>query len=141
MKTTVTSVRCRFSEPTSELCGAQGDWVKIQTPILTILMKIRSCDAVIYNKYISLVLTLVLGSQFPKPLEFLEQYKQWEHLLPKYLVSCLQCLKLLQSHKGEMGVLLFTTSLFPPRLGVNDVPFGNHVRMRLLARLELSVLP
>ena len=50
-----------------------------------------------------------------KTLEFPEQSEQWEYLL-SYLVSFSQIQKPLQSHKGEICVLLFITSPFSPQL-------------------------
>ena len=59
---------------------------------------------------------------------------------------------MLQSHEGEMGILLFITSLFPPKLlYVNEMTFRKHPRMggggglvarginHVIRRLELSV--
>ena len=54
----------------------------------------------------------VPGSQLSNP-KFPEQ---WVHLLLLYIVSCPQFLKMLQSHKGRMGVLLFIINPFSPHL-------------------------
>lgn len=54
----------------------------------------------------------VLGLQVPKHLEFPEPEEQWEHFLLQSLASCPQFVKMLQNHKGKMGVLLFITSPF-----------------------------
>lgn len=82
-----------------------------------------------------------------KPLEFSKREDQWPYLLSYYLVFCSQFLKLPQSYKNEMGVLLFITSLFQWQVYVNEVTFGNPLRMRarlpgeptLIWRLEFSV--
>ena len=69
----------------------------------------------------------VPGSQFPIPSEFPDQ---WEHLFLYYMVSCLQFLKLLQNHKGEMSVLLFKLAPFTTTgFYVNEVIFGEHLGM------------
>ena len=69
----------------------------------------------IYKKYVYLVTQMIKifliyiwssatvpGSQLSNP-KFPEQ---WVHLLLLYLVSCPQFLKMIQSHKGEMSVVL-----------------------------------
>ena len=66
------------------------------------------------TKYIFLVfLVFVHGSWLTAPqtlgISWLIR-AMWSPFI-KYLVSCVHVLKLLQSHKSEMGVLLFITSL------------------------------
>ena len=66
-----------------------------------------------------IVFVHVPGSQLPKSLECPERKEQWEYISLSYLVSCLQFLKMLQSHKGGTGILLVTT--FPSQLvSVNE---------------------
>lgn len=48
-------------------------------------------------------LSMVPGSQLPKPLEFPEPYMQWEYLLLQYCPLSSDP-DIAQSHKGEMGI-------------------------------------
>ena len=79
-------------------------------------------------------LSTVPGSQLPKPVEFPELEEQWEHLL-LYLVSCVQSLKPLQSHKGEIHTHTHTHTHTHKRLFyhnwvyVNEATSGKHLRM------------
>lgn len=82
----------------------------------------------IYNKYIVWSSFTLPGSQHPKHLEVLITMIRASFVIIFGLFSFV--LKLLQSHNGEMDVLLFVTNPFQPQLSlVNEMTFGNPLRM------------
>ena len=103
--------------------------------LITIYAFSYSDDQNIFCRYIWSSPT-VSGSQLPRLLEFLSAMGASFVII---LVSCPQCLKSLQSHKGEKGVLLFIISSFPAQLGLckwDD--FGKHLQMEVGCRRNFS---